>query len=148
MPTFDPSPVWSLIDPRPAADASTPSPCKGTTCTTCTTGTVERGSDGADRHDAEAAGHVVPVVHIVPISEGYPPDPLDQLPPGFELIEVDPDEIPLCRCGRTFASQGVDGTWRCGHCDADEVTERRQRTERWLRTVGRLRRNDASNNAG
>ena len=67
------------------------------------------------------------------------PPPTDPIPIGFEIIEVDPDEVPDCSCGRTMASQGLDGIWRCNHCSADEVAERRRTTERWVREVHRIR---------
>ena len=135
------SPIWSLLN-TPAPD-----PCIGTTGTMGTTGTPSTDAGGNQRRDAEVPVPIVPVVPIVP-DTGEGAGKLDDagfqssetnVPIGFEIIEVDPDEVPNCSCGRTMASQGLDGVWRCSHCNADEVAERRRTTQRWMREVHRIR---------
>ena len=65
-------------------------------------------------------------------------EPIADVPPGWEIIEVDPDEVPDCSCGRTMASQSLDGRWRCSVCDAD-YHDRRRRTEAFIRELQRIR---------
>lgn len=62
----------------------------------------------------------------------------DNLPLGFEVFEVDPAEVPTCKCGRTYASQSTSGVWPCSHCDDDYHA--RRRTEAFIREVHRIRK--------
>ena len=80
-----------------------------------------------------------------PAINPLPTDP----PPSFEceaiddddFIELSPEDIPTCpRCNDLCDVQTLDDRWHCTRCNPDEAEQRRKRTQHWLRTAERLRR--------
>lgn len=128
--------------------------------TTGTTGT-DRGTSATARnvtHDRECKA--VPQVPVVPVSKGVPSmfnrfvsssetiefplvlSPVEEQTDASELddlIEVDFDDVPVCSCGRFCDSQTLDDAWHCSQCDLGVIAHR-ETTQRWLREVERLER--------
>lgn len=77
------------------------------------------------------------VLRLLRLQAGLPAD--DEADAGLDMVELDPSEVPACAsCGRLCDVQSLDDRWHCTPCDP-LAEQRRQRTERLLRTSAAIR---------